>query len=74
METPSATKLLCQKFRGGKNALWHARHPMYRICGAGNTADNAIRDWQKQFRSLAKKKLVKQWTVGDTHREGWRVD
>jgi hypothetical protein len=29
---------------------WTAHHPGYSIVGAGNTADNAIRDWREQYR------------------------
>lgn len=46
-----ATDLVCNKVRGGRRALWHAKHPTIEgITGAGNTADNAIKDFQKQYR------------------------
>lgn len=45
---PIYRQLVCVKALGGKRPLWHARHPDYpRIVGAGNTGDNAIKDWQK---------------------------
>jgi hypothetical protein len=31
------------------------RSAKVRICGAGNTADNAIKDWQKQYRAVCTK-------------------
>ena len=55
--------LVCQKVKGGKRPLWHARlHSDYvasfgikgRIVGASSTADGAIRDFQEQFREVAK--------------------
>ncbi len=56
MKTPNYSTLHIQKAKGGKNPLWQARHPHYsKIVGAGNTADNAIKDWQKMFRHLNKK-------------------
>jgi hypothetical protein len=56
IKTPGFKELIVRKVVGGKRPLWHARHPDYQgygntICGAGNTADNAIADWQKQFRA-----------------------
>lgn len=52
-----ARDLVCQKVCGGKKPLWHAyragtfnQFPNHMIVGAGNTADNAIRDYQKQSR------------------------
>ncbi len=54
-ESPSAKDLLCRKLRGGKHTLWHAFHPTdvspgTKVIGAGNTADNAIKDYQAQWR------------------------
>ena len=48
--TPKAHTINCNKCRGGKKPLWQAHHPDHRgIVGAGNTADNAIKDFQKQL-------------------------
>lgn len=46
----------CTKFQGGKHALWHAKKPGHeRLTGAGNTADNAIKDLQTQINRGTKK-------------------
>jgi len=42
--------LLCQRIRGGKRPLWQARAYGVNVVGAGNSADNAIRDWFKQYK------------------------
>lgn len=35
----------------GSQDLWNARHPDYPgVCGAGNSAHNAIKDWRIQLR------------------------
>lgn len=52
MKTPGYSELTIQKVKGGKKPLWQARHRHYaKIVGAGNTADNAIKDWQRMFKS-----------------------
>ena len=43
----------CQKLHGGKRPLWNAKAPNVPATGAGNTADNAIRDLQRQARRMA---------------------
>jgi hypothetical protein len=40
----------CQKVRGGKKPLWQAVKACIGFTGAGNTADNAIKDLQRQIR------------------------
>jgi len=54
--SPKASELYVVKLRVGK---WHACHSdrdysqtYCCITGYGNTADNAIKDYQKQFRNL----------------------
>jgi hypothetical protein len=45
--------LFLRKLRGGKRALWNCWFPdsgFSNIVGAGNTADNAIKDWRKQYK------------------------
>lgn len=42
--------VVCRKLRGGKKALWQASKPGCKYTGAGNTADNAIKDLQKQIK------------------------
>jgi len=60
VKTPPSHEIECKRVLGGKRALWHARHPDHNgifyctIVGAGNTADNAILDFQRQFRTLAR--------------------
>jgi len=69
-ERPFYTYVKCFKHRGGKNAFWTAKGTIqflpidglpfdsereYRIVGAGNSANNAIADAQKQARSIAKR-------------------
>lgn len=57
MKTPNALNLNFRKMRGGKNSLWQALHLDQNfppIVGVGNNAQNAERDFQKQFRSLNK--------------------
>lgn len=50
-----ATEISIRKVVGGKKALWHATHPRAdRLVGAGNTADNALKDLQAQFRRRQK--------------------
>lgn len=50
-----AGDMMCRKIRGGKKPLWYAYHDSYfSIVGVGNTADNAIRDFQKQYRNVVK--------------------
>ena len=56
--TPKYQQLVCRKVCGGKRPLWQAefRHKpenIPTIVGAGNTADNAIKDYQRQWRWLA---------------------
>lgn len=52
-----AHELVCVKNRGGKKPLWHAflasRYNLFSplIVGAGNSADNAIKDYQKQAKA-----------------------
>ena len=41
----------CTKVSGGKRSLWQARKPGVELIGAGNTADNAIKDLQKMIRA-----------------------
>ncbi len=62
-----ASQLYCRKIKSGKKPLWHATmwpitiaglhiagiKPGY-IIGAGNTADNAIKDYKKQARKMDK--------------------
>ena len=63
--TPKPKDLCVQKQGSGARAYWLARHEdeiagtvdqslpearCYRVRGTGNTADNAIRDWQEQWR------------------------
>lgn len=49
---PFYYSVVVTKCHGGKRALWHARKDSYPgVCGAGNTADNAIRDLAKQINS-----------------------
>ena len=49
---PFYRKVTCNKVIGGKRRpLWQARHENYQnVCGAGNTADNAIKDLAEQVR------------------------
>lgn len=68
--TPTASELVCVKQRGGRITLWHARHASphspanfnmlnavgaCNLVGAGNTADNAIKDYQASFRRMARR-------------------
>lgn len=54
-----AHELVCVKFRGGRKPLWHALLSvnynrtvgMNGYVGAGNTADNAIKDYRKQAKA-----------------------
>lgn len=56
MKTPPSHEINCTRARGGTNPFWHGRHEKHPgIVGAGNSADNAIADFQKQFRSMAKR-------------------
>ena len=55
--TIKANELLCRKVQGGKRTLWHAKHPDHNIVGAGNSADNAIKDFQSQLRLTRKQTL-----------------
>jgi len=56
MKTPKLTDLVYAKVRGGKKPVWQAYHGGYLgITGAGNSADNAGKDWQKIFRSRYRK-------------------
>jgi hypothetical protein len=53
---PKYIELVITKCRGGKRSLWNARHPAVpHVVGAGNTADNAIRDWYKQNKAHQEK-------------------
>lgn len=71
--------LVITKARGGKKALWHARFQslysgvtaLHKLTGSGNTADNAIRDWQKQFRHCVKVRVLK-WVTNDGLTFGWQ--
>jgi hypothetical protein len=51
---PFYTGVVVTKIKGGKNSLWQARKAdsffNRHITGAGNTADNAIKDLQDQIR------------------------
>lgn len=51
-KAPFYLGVTCRKVIGGKNPLWHAymKDTVSIYVGAGNTADNAIRDLQKQLR------------------------
>lgn len=49
-EKPFYVGVNVQKVRGGKRPLWLARKDRCFYHGAGNTADNAIKDLQKQIR------------------------
>jgi hypothetical protein len=55
--TIKAGDLNCRKIQGGKNTLWHAKHPSHNIVGAGNSADNAIKDFQAQHREGQKRTM-----------------
>ncbi len=55
--------VVCHKIAGGKSALWHATLNHEGICkyliipplhGAGNTADNAIKDLKNQINKKMK--------------------
>lgn len=53
---PFFRKVVCVKAKGGKRPLWHARLNadndfVGSPCGAGNTADNAIKDLAKELRA-----------------------
>lgn len=48
---PFYVGVVCEKIRGGKNTLWHAHKAGFDCCGAGNTADNAIKDLAEQIRA-----------------------
>jgi hypothetical protein len=58
---PFYSNVVCTKFCGGKRALWHAHYKVLPslslngVCGAGNTADNAIEDLAKQTRFLKRR-------------------
>lgn len=45
----------CRKILGGKRTLWQARKPGFSLTGAGNSADNAIKDLQTQINRIAAK-------------------
>ena len=66
-KTPPSHEIVCKRARGGKKPLWHAEHPdcdgikYRRVVGAGNTADNAIADFQAQFRAMVRRG---HWTGG----------
>jgi hypothetical protein len=53
--------VIINKVLGGKKALWQARHTSSSVhsVGAGNTADNAIKDLARQM-SWAKKATHKK--------------
>lgn len=62
MKTLFYRQVYVEKIRGGKKPLWRARFKAgvfswlaevggRNYVGAGNTADNAIKDLQKQFRN-----------------------
>ena len=44
-----------RKIIGGKRPLWQARRLESTLVGAGSTAENAIRDLQRQFNRTQKK-------------------
>ena len=46
---PFFKQVTCTKIRGGKHSLLNANIFLCRFTGAGNTADNAIKDLQKQI-------------------------
>lgn len=62
---PLYKDLICMKILGGKRSLWHVYHKdrflinartdiNYYGIGAGNTAENAIKDYMKQRRAYLK--------------------
>ena len=56
---PFYRNVTCTKVMGGKKPLWNAQTmlavgPRRDIIGAGNTADNAIRDLQRQLGRLGR--------------------
>ena len=62
-KTPGFKEISVYKARGGQKPLWNSfgkalfnkvSSEWFRIIGAGNSADNAIKDYQAQFRRLAK--------------------
>lgn len=55
MKTPFYYDVNCSKVRGGKRELWNATKPGIDWTGAGNTANNAIKDLQKQINSASKR-------------------
>jgi hypothetical protein len=58
VKDPFYRMVTCSKVVGGTNTLWHARlteptaEAGWMFTGAGNTADNAIKDLQAQIRRL----------------------
>ena len=55
---PFYRNVVCVKAQGGKRSLWHAYERVGNmidsgIIGAGNTADNAIRDLAVQLKAVA---------------------
>jgi hypothetical protein len=54
MTTPGYENITLTKQHGGQRPLWKATHPGFRIVGTGNTADNAIKNFQEQFRRVVK--------------------
>lgn len=51
---PFYYSVTCEKVKGGKRPLWHARKEGVKYTGAGNTADNAIKDLQAQINRAKK--------------------
>lgn len=52
--------------KNGARELWNARHPDYPgVCGAGNTAHNAIRDWRVQVKHYLANKVERECRNAD---------
>jgi len=71
MKEPFYRKVIVTKCNGGKRTLWHARiselakcekeYAGSHACGAGNTADNAIKDLAEQIRRWNKRLANAGW-------------
>ncbi len=57
MKAPFYHSVTCIKTRGGLKPAWQARtsnHIGLGLCGKGNSADNAIKDLQRQISKIIK--------------------
>lgn len=65
MNDPFYRRCFCVKGNGGKKPFWNAKMkdniPVFSsLQGAGNTADNAIKDLQKQVREKERRLLKEE--------------